>query len=143
MVLVHLLRGITVNLGLAGDRFATRNGLHPTDLRALINLLDADRAGIAATPGWLGGQLGMASPAITALIDRLTRLGLVQRTPDPADRRRVRLEVDEAAVTLGWSYFGPLIDRVISATDGFTQDQLRTVEHFLTAVHEAVQEPGS
>lgn len=143
MPLVHLLRAVTVELGLAGDRFATLHGLHPTDLRALIHLLDADRAGLKATPGWLGGRLEMASPAVTALVDRLARLGLVRRTPDPSDRRRVLLEVDESAVALGWSFFGPLIRRLIDATDGFAPDELDAVGRFLSAALDAIAEPPS
>ncbi|GAA2734844.1 MarR family transcriptional regulator [Actinocorallia aurantiaca] len=138
MALVHLLRAVTVELGLAGDRFATLHGLHPTDLRALIHLLDAERAGLKATPGLLGGRLAMASPAVTALVDRLARLGLVRRAPDPADRRRVLLEVDDTAVALGWSFFGPLISQVIQAADGFTPAELDTVERFLTTVRDSI-----
>ena len=48
MPLVHLLRAVTVELSLVSDRFAALHGLHPTDLRALIHLLDADRAGLRA-----------------------------------------------------------------------------------------------
>lgn len=138
MPLVHLLRAVTVELSLVSDRFAALHGLHPTDLRALIHLLDADRAGLRATPGWLGGRLALASPAVTALVDRLVRLGLVRRAPDPADRRRVLLEVDESAVALGWSFFGPLIRRLIEATDGFTPAELETVDRFLTAARDAI-----
>jgi hypothetical protein len=45
--------------------------LHSTDVRALIHLLDAARAGRNATPGWLGSQLGLNSASVTALVDRL------------------------------------------------------------------------
>ncbi|MYS08176.1 MarR family transcriptional regulator, partial [Streptomyces sp. SID6041] len=57
MRLVHLLRAVTVEFDLLGAEFAVRNGLHPTDVRALIHLLDAARADTRATPGWLGEQL--------------------------------------------------------------------------------------
>lgn len=56
--LVHLLRGLTVELDLFGAEFAARNGLHPTDLRALIHLLDAARAGRVVTPGRSGRRCG-------------------------------------------------------------------------------------
>ena len=45
--------GSTVELELSRTEFARRHGLHATDLRALIALLDAGRAGQRATPGWL------------------------------------------------------------------------------------------
>ncbi|MBJ7353128.1 MAG: MarR family transcriptional regulator, partial [Rhodococcus sp.] len=40
---VHQLRALTVDLDLLGAEFAQRHALHPTDIRALICLLDADR----------------------------------------------------------------------------------------------------
>lgn len=132
--LVHLLRGITVELDLLGAEFAATHGLHPTDLRALIHLLDAQRAGIVATPGWLGQRLGLNSPAVSALLDRLQRLGHVRRERDPADRRRVRLVVEPAALDLGGSFFGPLIDAMVDAMADFQRAELDTVQRFLTAM---------
>ena len=136
--LVHLLRGITVQFDLFGAQFAGRNGLHPTDVRALIQLLDADRAGSAATPGWLGRRLGLNSAAVTALIDRLQRLGLIRRTRDTRDRRRVLLSVEPAAVALGWSFFGPLIERMIAGMRTFDAAELATVKRFLGEMDAAV-----
>lgn len=138
MRLVHLLRGITVQFDLFGAQFAAQHGLHPTDVRALIHLLDAERAGLTATPGWLGGQLGLNSAAVTALIDRMERLGHIRRTRDTRDRRRVLLTVEPQAVALGWSFFGPLIERLVSQMQSFDAAELETAERFLTAMTEAV-----
>ncbi|MET8228188.1 MarR family transcriptional regulator [Streptomyces sp. NPDC005301] len=134
MRLVHLLRAVTVEFDLLGAEFAARNGLHPTDVRALIHLLDAAREHTLATPGWLGRQLRLNSAGTTALVDRLERLGLVRRIRDTADRRRVLLEVEDKATELGWSFFGPVIGEVVAAADGFAPDELETVRRFLTAV---------
>ncbi|MEU2391774.1 helix-turn-helix domain-containing protein [Streptomyces sp. NPDC007369] len=133
MRLVHLLRAVTVAFDLHGAEFAARNGLHPTDLRALIWLLDAERAGAKATPGRLGEALRLNSAGVTALLDRLERLGLVRRMRDEEDRRRVLLSVEEKAVDLGWSFFGPLISRLVSAAGDFTPAELDTVHRYLTA----------
>jgi DNA-binding MarR family transcriptional regulator len=138
MQLVHRLRALTVELDLLGAEFARRNGLHPTDLRALIALLDAARAEVPATPGWLAGQLGLDSSSVTALVDRMERLGHVRRERDPHDRRRVRLRVDEPALAMGWSFFGPLIGTVVTAAESFTPAELATVDRFLRRVGEAV-----
>ena len=72
--LVHLLRAVAVELDLFAGEFAGLHGLHPTDVRALIHLLDAAREETPATPGWLGAQLGVNSASTTALVDRLERL---------------------------------------------------------------------
>jgi DNA-binding MarR family transcriptional regulator len=69
--------------------------LHPTDLRALIALLDGERAGEAMTPGRLGPCLHLSSPAVTALLDRLEGTGFAGRERDPSDRRRVLLAASD------------------------------------------------
>ncbi|MEU6532242.1 MarR family transcriptional regulator [Streptomyces sp. NPDC046928] len=134
MGLVHLLRAVTVEFDLLGAEFAARRGLHPTDVRALIHLLDAARADVRATPGRLGEQLRLNSAGTTALVDRLERLGLVRRSRDTADRRRVLLEVEDKARQLGWDFFGPLIDEVVAAAEGLDEGELEAVRRFLTSV---------
>jgi DNA-binding MarR family transcriptional regulator len=137
MAVVHLLRAATVEFNMFGVEFAVANGLHLTDLRAIIELLDAERAGVAASPGWLGSRLALNSASVTALLDRLEREGHVRREPDPTDRRRVRLVVSPAAKELGWAFFGPLIASVIEVTRSFDEAELATVRRFLAAVTDA------
>lgn len=136
--LVHLLRGLTVELHLLGTDFAVRNGLHPTDLRALIHLLDAARAGEVVTPGRLGAALRLNSAGTTGLVDRLERLGLVRRERDPADRRKVRLLVEERAVETGQAFFGGLIGDLVEAMGRFDATELEVAGRFLSAMTEVV-----
>ncbi len=142
MRLVHLLRAVTVEFDLRGAEFAARNGLHPTDLRALIHLLDADRAGTDVTAGWLGAALRLNSAGTTALLDRLERLGLVCRKRDENDRRRVMLTVERKAVELGWSFFGSLIANLVDAAKDFTPGELDIVHRYLTAALRAAAPAG-
>ncbi|MCC9307424.1 MarR family transcriptional regulator [Kitasatospora sp. RB6PN24] len=135
---VHLLRAVTVELDLLGGEFAQRNGLHPTDLRALICLLDAARSGTPATPGRLGAQLKLNSAGTTALLDRLERLGLVRRTRDDKDRRRVLLVVQEQAVVLGETFFGPLIGALVGMLRDYAPEEVAVVQRFLGGVAELV-----
>lgn len=141
MQMVHLLRRITVEFDLLGAEFAHLHRMHPTDLRALIHLLDAGRAGITATPGWLGEQLGLNSASVTALIDRLERLGLIRRTRDGRDRRRILLDVEPQAEALGWDFFGPLITELVTAMQSFNEAELATVRRFLLAIADVVEKP--
>jgi DNA-binding MarR family transcriptional regulator len=135
---VHLLRAITVQLDLFGAEFAAAHQLNATDLRALIALLDAARANRQATPGWLMEQLGINSASVTALIDRLERGGLLRRERDTADRRRVHLVVEEQAVSLGWSFFGPLISGVVGALQDFDGTERATIHRFLVRIDDVV-----
>lgn len=48
----------------------------------------------------LADALSQRLPAVSALVTRLVRAGLVRRCEDPQDRRRVRLELTDHAETL-------------------------------------------
>ncbi|MER7761427.1 MarR family transcriptional regulator [Streptomyces sp. NPDC097619] len=138
---VHLLRAVTVEFGLRQAEFAQLHGIHPTDLRALVCLLDAGRAGEPATAGLLGARLGLNSAGTTGVIDRLEGLGLVSRTRDPQDRRRVLVRVEERAVRLGWEFFGPLIDGTLTALDGLDGAGREAVRRFLAGALEVFASP--
>nr|WP_175420565.1 MarR family transcriptional regulator [Rhodococcus sp. SGAir0479] len=140
MAYVHRLRALTVELNLLGSEFATRNGLHSTDLQALICLLDAVRSGTPPTPGWLGSQLGISSASTTALVDRLEATGLLARTRDTEDRRRVLVTVTPRAEELGWSFFGPLIGRVVDVIDTFSPGEQQTISTFLARMQDAASD---
>src|ERR671916_2827254 len=86
---VHRLRALTLLLDTAGAAFAARNGLSATDVRALVCLLDRERAGVPASPTWLAGQLRVTTASVTALLDRLERARHVARVPPRDDRPRV------------------------------------------------------
>lgn len=142
--LVHLLRAVAVEFGLRQGEFAARNGMHPTDVRALICLLDAARAGEPATPGLLGARLGLNSAGTTAVIDRLERLGHVARVRDDRDRRRVLLRVEPEAIRLGREFLGPPIDGLLRVLEAFDPAERDAVRRFLTAAHTVLgtQEPA-
>jgi hypothetical protein len=76
------------------------------------------------------------SASTTALIDRLERLELVRRERDTRDRRRVLLTVTDGAVTLGWSFFGPLISEMVASMRTFDEEDLATVRRFLLAMRD-------
>ena len=70
---------------LHNQAIAERLGMSATDLHA-INLLDIEGP---ITAGRLAELMGLTTGAVTGVLDRLERAGLVRREADPADRRRV------------------------------------------------------
>jgi DNA-binding MarR family transcriptional regulator len=68
---------------------AERLGLNPTDLKCL----DLARAESDVTAGQLADLTGLTTAAITSVIDRLEKGGLVRRERDPGDRRKVIVRV--------------------------------------------------
>lgn len=141
---VHLLRAVTVELDLAAARFAHRHRLGGSDLRALIALLDAERAGVAATPGWLAGQLQISSASTTALVDRLTERDLLERRADPGDRRRTLLAVTEGAREMGQDFFGPLITRITDVVQtGFDLGEQAVLHRLLATLATEIKHPDT
>ena len=70
---------------LHNQAIADRLGMSATDLHA-INLLDLEGP---VTAGRLAELMSLTTGAVTGVLDRLDRAGLVRREADPADRRRV------------------------------------------------------
>jgi DNA-binding MarR family transcriptional regulator len=68
-------------------------GLTPEDWHVLTPLrLDP---GHRSSPGVLAADSELSSGAMTSRLDRLERLGLVRRLPDPSDRRSVLVELTD------------------------------------------------
>ena len=128
---VHRLRALTLLLETTGAVFAARNGLSATDVRALVCLLDQERAGVPASPTWLAGRLGITTASVTALLDRLERAGHVRRVPRSDDRRRVDVRVQDSAKDLGWAFFGPLIDATAAVLASRSPGERAVVDAFL------------
>ena len=133
-----LLRRLTVELDAVGQRFAGLHGLNRTDVRALVAIMDAARRGEALTAGRLGEAVELRSASVTALIDRLERVGHVRRVRDPADRRRVTLEMSDAAMAAGAAHFGGLQRELLAAMDGYSEEQLAVVRRFLTEMTDVI-----
>jgi DNA-binding MarR family transcriptional regulator len=105
-------------------------GLSPTDTKALDVL---DRLG-PLTAGELAAQTRLAPPSVTGLINRLERKGFVRRVPDPADRRRVRIQPAPGAVSRFVPLFRDFGARLESLYARYTDDELQLVLEFLEAV---------
>jgi DNA-binding MarR family transcriptional regulator len=121
------LRRVTFQGSLFGQTVAIRLGLSESDVEALELLIEAG----GTTAGRLAELLGLTTGAVTRVIDRLEQAGYVRRYPDPADRRRVIVEV----VPHRTGSVESLLERLDSAADAeagrYTDAQLATIEDFL------------
>lgn len=107
------------------DAVAAYIGVNRTAMRCMEVL---DRLG-QLTAGEIAVQTGLGSGAVTAMLDRLERDDLVQRLPDPSDRRRVLVQLTAMARRLADEIYGPH-DGEMSQFDHYTDDQLRLIEEF-------------
>jgi DNA-binding MarR family transcriptional regulator len=112
------------------NAIASRSGINVTDMQC-INLLQLNGP---MTPGALAEAMFLTTGgAITAVIDRLEKAGMVRRHRDDQDRRRVIVEATEGGPTaeLG-TRFEPVAEMYAELLDGFTDEQLRTILDYLT-----------
>jgi len=82
------------------------------------------------TAGRLAGLSGLTTAAITAVLDRLERAGYARRLSDPADRRRVLVEIAPGLSERGAQIWGPLGREAEERFADFTPEQLETVIAF-------------
>jgi DNA-binding MarR family transcriptional regulator len=115
---------------------AERIGMHSTDIETmdLLNTLGP------MTAGELSRRTGLSSGATTRLIDRLEHAGLVRRSPDAADRRRVIIEpayenLDELAVL-----FALMADGIAKILSSYSAEQLDAFLEFITRCNALVAE---
>jgi DNA-binding MarR family transcriptional regulator len=122
-----------------------RNAMHRTDMNALSVMLRHEQAGLPLTPGELGRELNLSSPATTALVDRLERSGHVERLRADTDRRRVLIRSTEKARSDGRRMFGPLGRELGATMSTYTPEELGLLERFMddavAAVVRAAQHP--
>lgn len=64
--------------------------------RARRHLLSAIAASEPATLGQVARSVGRGAPAVSRSVDSLVRAGLVERTQDPHNRRRLALRLTQA-----------------------------------------------
>jgi DNA-binding MarR family transcriptional regulator len=95
--------------------------------RARRNLLEAVQRHEPATLNRVAAELARGAPAVSRSVDTLVRAGLIERSPDPANRRRLAMRLTEngrAALQSGGSASGPLAQRLAR----LAPSELRAVE---------------
>lgn len=110
------------------NRFATRHGLHPTDVTALAVLASARRP---LTAGQLAAALELSSGATTRLVDRLERRGHLTRETDPDDRRRRLVSLTPSAASTANAYVGQISARVSAVLAAFDEAEQAVLTRFL------------
>ncbi|MFF5448787.1 MarR family winged helix-turn-helix transcriptional regulator [Streptomyces sp. NPDC012888] len=133
-----LLRRMNAEFNRIAQEFAQAQGLHLTDVQALIAILDADQDDAEPgpmTPGRLRKHMNLTSGAMTACLDRLERAGHIRRVRAEDDRRVVHLHYAQAGRAVAREYFRPLARATDAARGRFTADELGTVVRFLAELN--------
>ncbi|HEY3641624.1 MAG TPA: MarR family transcriptional regulator [Xanthobacteraceae bacterium] len=111
---------------LHGQTVARRVGVNSSDLECLDLILMSG----PSTAGEIALHTGLTSGAVTGLIDRLERLGLVERTADPADRRKVLVRVREDRIGPIAALYIPLEKAMQALLSGYSKEELKVLIDF-------------
>lgn len=88
--------------------------------------------------GALAKEIGLTPGAVTGMVDRLERAGLVARTPDPADRRRVVITV------VGRGVFGDVFAGLSTAMTAmvarYSPEEQRVIADYVTRTIDILRE---
>ena len=109
------------------DAFSRTTGINLTDARC-IDLLDVHEG---LTAGELAEAASLSPGAVTTVLDRLEHMGLVTRTRDEADRRRVLVELTPKARALAFEIYGPVAAYARDYIEQLTDDDIQTISRFL------------
>jgi DNA-binding MarR family transcriptional regulator len=118
----------------AFDNLAARRlGVNETDLHCL-NIIQ-NSGGLTA--GGLAEAAGLTTGAVTGVIDRLEKAEFARRVPDPADRRRVKLEVTPKFYARADKIWGPVAaDWSAALSREFSAEELGRILDFLRRTNE-------
>jgi DNA-binding MarR family transcriptional regulator len=112
---------------------ADRLGVNRTDLHCLNAIENAG----GLTAGELATEVGLTTGAVTGVVDRLERAGFARRVPDPADRRRVKVEVTPKFYARAERIWAPLAaEWKSSLASHFTATELARITEFLWLTNE-------
>lgn len=106
---------------------ADRVGLNPSQWKVLGLL---QRWG-PLTAGELATRSGLAPPSVSGILDRLEGRGLLGRSPDPGDRRRIRVEVRVEGLAELYQAFEGLTRRLADLHSRYSPEEMQLIAGYL------------
>jgi DNA-binding MarR family transcriptional regulator len=135
--------------GYAIDPLVEVIGFRLSTATVLFHAAVADRLGVSVTDvkcyslvrqagmmsaGELAEQTGLTTGAITGVVDRLEKAGLVRRTRDGVDRRRVLVEIvsNPAHEQMLAELYGPMGSAINALVQGYSEAERALILDFTT-----------
>ena len=108
------------------DAVGERLGLSSAERQCLGLLHDG-----AKPAGAIAKAIGLTPAAVTALIDRMEKRGLLERQRSSEDRRQVHVRLTDRAMKETMKLYGPIAEDGHSLLSAMTTAELETVHAFL------------
>jgi DNA-binding MarR family transcriptional regulator len=106
--------------------------INRTDMRVIDIVTRKGRA----TAGEVAKEAALTTGGVTAVVDRLEKVGYLRRVRDPDDRRRVWLEATPELYEKSWEIWGPMSDLWQSRAKKLSREQLEFILWFLAEGNE-------
>lgn len=132
----ELMQLVIASSVMSNERIARSMGVNVVDLQALGFIA---RNGAPMTTGEVSQATDLPTSTTTRVLDRLEKQGYIERSHDPADRRRVVVQLAPGALAGAGRggeddpYRG-ILDGMRRVHEGFTVAELEVVARYLDAV---------
>lgn len=117
---------------LAGIDRALRHHQLSRGAREALAVLEG--AGHPLSPTIIAERLIVTTASVTSLLDTLERRGLVERKPDPTDRRKLLVEITPDGAALVDRFLPEVVALQTAALAGLTEPQRRQLVKLLATV---------
>ncbi|WIB78698.1 MarR family transcriptional regulator [Curtobacterium sp. MCPF17_002] len=134
---MEALRGWAVAFAELNQHMASWMDLPTTDAQALGQVLWAASDGDPLSPARLGQRIGMTSGSVTVLVNRLEAAGLLERSREHTDRRRVTLRPTAAAQERARAFTETSVTEMAAALHETAPSDLASSTVFLRRMVEA------
>lgn len=117
---------------------ATKYGFTVTDMKTVSTIMQEG----PMTAGQLADRLSLTTGAVTSVIDRLEKVGIVYRAADPKDRRKVIVKINKQNMqnSLGTEYIS-IGEAFKNLCQRYTTDQLEfLVDYYKMSIELTRQE---
>ncbi|MCD2443492.1 MarR family transcriptional regulator [Agromyces sp. SYSU K20354] len=134
--IVELLQLVIASSVMTNERIARSMGVNVVDLQALGFIARSDEP---MTAGEISQQTELPTSTTTRVLDRLEKQGLIERSTDPTDRRRVVVQVRRGAVAGAGQGgaddpYADILAGMRRVHERFTVEELEVIARYLDAV---------
>lgn len=146
LAVAALIRQVSTNSNRYADTVRRRLDLARSDMTAMELISSHALAGEPISPGELAQRLQLSASAVTSLVDRLERVGHVERIPDPHDRRRQQLWLTASADQVARAAFQPMGRAIRAALDTHSDAELEVtaavLRQVIAVIDDLAEEPN-
>jgi DNA-binding MarR family transcriptional regulator len=126
-----VMQEVIASAVLTNERIARSIGLNVVDFQTYGVLL---RHGEPMTPGQVSHATELPSSTTTRVLDRLEAKGLVERRPDPGDRRKVWVDALPFEDGQVMAAYAEIVRQMDDVHGRFTVAELQTVLRYLSEI---------